>query len=225
MADAAIISIEAPSVARTASCAIEAVNAARLVNRVTLASSARVIVLSFVMSIRSMDINLRTAGRGSKLVVVRTVFAGGQECRSAAAGLHDFDMARLIHEGGKGTPKFAARNRRICEEGRQCANSQARDEHVAEQQAVVDLASLTAGCRAPSSEVASRKLPLIRREPLKASAIHEAAHGNSGKNLYPDDYQSTEAVAITEVSAGGMVTLPIYSGRFLPQPDRQCAEI
>ncbi|CAH2408816.1 hypothetical protein [Mesorhizobium escarrei] len=82
MADAAIISIEAPSVAlRTASCAIEAVNAARLVNRVTLASSDRVIVLSFVMSICSMDIILRTAGRGSKLVVVRTVFADGQEYR------------------------------------------------------------------------------------------------------------------------------------------------
>ncbi|WP_188130459.1 hypothetical protein [Neomesorhizobium albiziae] len=52
MADAAIISIEAPSVAlRTASCAIEAVNAARLVNRVTLARSARIIILSFVVSI------------------------------------------------------------------------------------------------------------------------------------------------------------------------------
>ncbi|CAH2408820.1 hypothetical protein MES5069_710024 [Mesorhizobium escarrei] len=36
------------------------------------------------MSICSMDINLRTTWRGNKLVVVRTVFAAGQEYRQAA---------------------------------------------------------------------------------------------------------------------------------------------
>ena len=41
----------------------------------------------------------------------------------AGGWIDRIDMARLIHEGGNDTPKFAACNRRICEEGRQCGKA------------------------------------------------------------------------------------------------------